>query len=195
MYRRWVWVLVAAVLMAWIFNTASFAQEKEGQKEGAELQKPTEKSVNCMQNKPPIIEGVIFLLDEVVLDEPVQIEPKDIKTFQVGLKYRDAECNLGGGEVFGKFDDGKWELVSLVDEAYCSSEESGHFVFVPLPEKLATGEHKFEVALIDDCGHESQPFSFSFTLQEKKAEEPAAAAGGEQPAEQPAPEEKGPSEK
>ncbi len=191
MHGRWLWALTIVAAALWLMSVPCPAQQKG--KAGQQGQQPV-KIKSCYQNKRPVIEGVVLLKDEEPLKEP-KVAQEDLANLTVGIEYSDPECNIAGGEVLGRIDGGNWEVLLLVDEAYCSSKESKHLIQFPLPGDLSAGEHRIELQLFDICGHKSfPPFGFSLVVVSgEQAEQPPEPAK-EQPS-KPAPEERKPSGK
>ena len=186
-------LFVSVLVVVWIFGISLDAYAiKIGKKKSEEQKKPEVKQVDCLKDKPPEIVGVHFFLGERELEEPVILLPDEVPAFKVAISYKDADCNLTGGEVFGRFDAQQWSLVGVIDEAYCSSDESGHLIYIPMPEETGLGRQLYQLRLIDNCDKESKVFTFSFVVRKQRKQPLREKVSGQtKPEGKPAPEAKG----
>jgi len=128
----------------------------------------------CDQNAIPELTDVKIDVDGELLGSGASF--MEGVTYNLYLAYRDADCNIGGGEVYFRLDGGEQttRAGAIPAEVPCSASAEDQAFAIPFGPS-GDGDHHLLVYIADQCAAESAKFTFNFTLTPYVADDDTAA--------------------
>ena len=154
--RAMIWVVLLMLAAAMLYSACRGGDDDDDDAATT----PTPPPDACEDNEAPVLGEIQLspLGSTTAATEFMEGDP-----IQVYVGYRDADCNVSGGDVFYALDGSALQQIEAIHDAPCEaapSDQAAGFAFLT----VGVGEHELAVVITDQCAAESNQSTVSFTL-------------------------------